>query len=859
MAEAAAGPMEAWSEERVQAWLGTLGLDDTEAVQRAFADDDVDGDEMVHLTLKMVGKLLRRVGVADADGALAERIVAGRDALLLPASPVIPESPTPHSARYWAQLLFDPAREAERLAALQRAADTWSPGRWGLAGQELGHGSSGVVVRCTDKRLGPVAIKFSIAPEPLRLEREAALMQRVAHENICSLREHRLLEGGLFGMVLELMEGGSLQQQILDAPDHRLPEAEVTEMALQVLRGLQFMHEKGVIHRDVKPSNIMMRSAETGGESTAAAVRYKLIDLSIAAMDGDARGAELETMLQTGTTGLAMMIGTPHFMSPEQFTLGVKVTPQTDLWSLAVTMYQALSGGLPFAAGEADRNRIGYAIVNTPSPWLTDAAGCAVPESLSDCVAKAMQKDLAQRYPTAADMATALRLATELPSRWAAMDSAINCTRVPILQEADADLWSGVEARIAESLPDFALVGMERVQNKALWRKYSTYCAGQEVVDEHELFHYAPPEALDKILSSSSVGFDPRLGGGEYGAGAYFAQHAVYSVAYSAGWLSDDMEKDAQGRVVRVVRNRSIERERAADPTVTLIWARVALGHCKDFGARCRSDRGNAAADAAGVGRHLNDEDDWGPAIGRGGANGYHRPPPRGATELYDSVSGTEGDLAWAQHPRLRDEGAKLGRQYITFDTNQAYPELVLRLERRPEVTRRFAYAAEQEALGKDNKEMAHGTTVYVQGFPGLGVVCPGYTRNKFSANSHSLRFADGERQLNLREHTWHVVGDASAALATLFESDPEAFWARVGEGCADGYAWALAAVRAACVAVGGGRWAWATRGWARCCRPSGLCPPWSGSISTATSSGRRASGRWARRCRVGARCEGWT
>eukprot|EP01047_Picozoa_sp_COSAG01_P087437 COSAG01_NODE_20125_length_969_cov_2.374713_1_plen_171_part_10 len=171
----------------------------------------------------------------------------------------------------------------------------------------------------------------------------------------------------------------------------------------------------------------------------------------------------METMLQTGTTGLAMMIGTPHFMSPEQFTPGVKVTPQTDLWSLAVTMYQALSGGLPFAAGEADRNRIGYAIVNMPSPQLTDAAGCSVPESLSDCVAKALQKDLAQRYPTAADMASAFRLATELPSRWTVMDGAANCTRVPILREADADLWSRVEARVAESLPDFALVGMERV------------------------------------------------------------------------------------------------------------------------------------------------------------------------------------------------------------------------------------------------------------------------------------------------------------------------------------------------------------------------------------------------------------
>jgi hypothetical protein len=293
MAEAAAGPMEAWSEERVQAWLGSLGLDDAEAVQRAFTAEEVDGDDMVHLTLKRVGKLLRRAGVADADGALAERIVAGRDALLLPVSPV-PESPTPHSARYWAQLLFDPARQTQRLEVLQCAADTWCAGRWVLGGQELGHGSSGVVVKCTDKRLGPVAIKFASAAEPQRLEREAALMQRVAHPNICSLREHRLLEGGLFGMVLELMDGGSLQQQISEAPAHRLPEAAVTEMSLQVLQGLYFMHEKGVIHRDVKPSNIMMCSADQGGVS-AAAVRYKLIDLSIAAMDGGVQGGQVET------------------------------------------------------------------------------------------------------------------------------------------------------------------------------------------------------------------------------------------------------------------------------------------------------------------------------------------------------------------------------------------------------------------------------------------------------------------------------------------------------------------------------------------------------------------------------------
>ena len=85
---------------------------------------------------------------------------------------------------------------------------------------------------------------------------------------------------------------------------------------------------------------------------------YKLIDLSISAVDRDARPNVSDT-LSTSTTGLAAMLGTPHYMSPEQFTAGEVVTAQTDLWSLAVVMFEALSGTLPFAASEtADHVKI---------------------------------------------------------------------------------------------------------------------------------------------------------------------------------------------------------------------------------------------------------------------------------------------------------------------------------------------------------------------------------------------------------------------------------------------------------------------------------------------------------------------
>ena len=100
----------------------------------------------------------------------------------------------------------------------------------------------------------------------------------------------------------------------------------------------------------------------------------------------------------------------------------------------------------------------------------------------------------------------------------------------------------------------------------------------------------------------------------------------------------------------------SIERERSASAEVTLLWARAALGKCRDFGARCRSPRGNDAAAAAGLPAGLSD---WGPPIGRGG-EGTYRIPPSG----FASVTGTEGDLAWTAHPRLSEHGADFGRQY---------------------------------------------------------------------------------------------------------------------------------------------------------------------------------------------------
>ena len=227
-------------------------------------------------------------------------------------------------------------------------------------------------------------------------------MQRVAHEHVCKLYDHHVLEDGrLFGMVLELLEKGTLEQLLAESP-RRIREFEVVRMTFDVLAALLFMHEKSVIHRDIKPSNIML--TEVNG-----LIVYKLIDLSISAVEQEAR-EDVSRTLRTGTTSLRGVVGTPHYMSPEQFAGDSIVSTQTDLWSLGVVVFECLSGRLPFAPSEHDRNRIAYAIVNAVAPELIDVVEevGVVSDGMNDFVGKALQKELGQRFGTAAEMRAAL-------------------------------------------------------------------------------------------------------------------------------------------------------------------------------------------------------------------------------------------------------------------------------------------------------------------------------------------------------------------------------------------------------------------------------------------------------------------
>ncbi|MEV5825142.1 serine/threonine-protein kinase [Spirillospora sp. NPDC052242] len=200
----------------------------------------------------------------------------------------------------------------------------------------IGRGGMGSVWRAHDADLDrEVAVKELRVPEQVgeqeravwyaRMEREARAAARLRHPGIVTVYDRVRGDDGRPWIVMELVRGRSLDRVL--AEDGALPARRVARIGLAMLDALTAAHAKGVVHRDVKPANVLLE-----GE------RVLLTDFGIAAVEGDA------TLTRTGA-----VLGTPAYMSPEQVE-GRPVTPASDLWSLGATLYAAVEGRPPFAA-----------------------------------------------------------------------------------------------------------------------------------------------------------------------------------------------------------------------------------------------------------------------------------------------------------------------------------------------------------------------------------------------------------------------------------------------------------------------------------------------------------------------------
>ncbi len=202
--------------------------------------------------------------------------------------------------------------------------------------QVLGRGGMGIVYKATDTHLDEtVAIKtlpgdvMARSPEELeRFKREIRLARKITHRNVLRTYDYGEADGVYF-ISMECVRGYTLAELMEEAPGHRLAPRVTLGIARQICRGLQAAHEQGIIHRDIKPQNVLI---DHKGE-------VKLMDFGIARM------AEAKE----GMTQAGLIVGTPHYMSPEQVQ-GKQLDPRSDVYSMGVLMYEMLVGQKPFAA-----------------------------------------------------------------------------------------------------------------------------------------------------------------------------------------------------------------------------------------------------------------------------------------------------------------------------------------------------------------------------------------------------------------------------------------------------------------------------------------------------------------------------
>ncbi len=230
-----------------------------------------------------------------------------------------------------------------------------------------------------------------------RFQREAQASAAIHSEHIARMLDWGNDEGTEQPfMVMELLQGEDLQQLLKRAPI--LPPAVVLRIAAQACDGLVKAHEARVMHRDIKPANLFLARSATGD------VTVKLLDFGIAKFrpDGGDEIGETTNLTRTGS-----MLGSPRYMSPEQARGSKALDHRTDLWSLGVVMYRALTGHMPHEDAEAMGDFIVLLCsepprsIHTHAPW--------VPAEIVSLVEGALQIDREKRFPSAQAMLDAIR------------------------------------------------------------------------------------------------------------------------------------------------------------------------------------------------------------------------------------------------------------------------------------------------------------------------------------------------------------------------------------------------------------------------------------------------------------------
>jgi serine/threonine-protein kinase len=265
----------------------------------------------------------------------------------------------------------------------------------------LGEGAMGVVYRARHVRIGRLfALKVlhrRLAESKVihRFEREAELAGKLSHPNVVPVVDLSTTETGDLYLVMDFVEGPTLAELLVEAP---MPAERVIHIARQLCDGLGHAHAMGLVHRDFKPENVIVAHDSRGFELA------RIVDFGVAILREDMRD---QTRRENRLTTDGMVVGTPHYMSPEQIR-GEPIDARSDLFALGIMMFELLTGRLPFDGGGAD---VARANLTEHTPRMRVRVPTAEVDPLLEAlVARLMEKDRERRPQTAEEVRALLDL-----------------------------------------------------------------------------------------------------------------------------------------------------------------------------------------------------------------------------------------------------------------------------------------------------------------------------------------------------------------------------------------------------------------------------------------------------------------